>query len=306
MFGAAATGVSQFHVADPAAPSEMIAVTNVSGTTWTVTRGAESTIPVQHAAGFTVYQVTTAGFLGAAVPVTVTVPLPTGATATDTPAVTAAISSLVTALASGPATLLFQDGTYQIDSDSAVIQSVSNFAVRSAGATVIQLAPNRSGQYNTNGDLFVIADCTDFWVEGIELDWRRDTVAPMTPLTASASSGQPSVTVAAGNGARYLAGQRLQLYGGLGTAEQSQVDSPTARASPSPRSPRAAARAAATRSRLRRTSEAATPTSAAPLYQTGSGPTLTTAPTCPRTRPAPAVLSLLGCSATRTPRTPCT
>ena len=166
MFGAAATGVSQFHVADPAAPSEMIAVTNVSGTTWTVTRGAESTIPVQHAAGFTVYQVTTAGFLGAAVPVTVTVPLPTGATATDTPAVTAAISSLVTALASGPATLLFQDGTYQIDSDSAVIQSVSNFAVRSAGATVIQLAPNRSGQYNTNGDLFVIADCTDFTGRG--------------------------------------------------------------------------------------------------------------------------------------------
>ena len=66
MFGAAATGVSQFHVADPAAPSEMIAVTNVSGTTWTVTRGAESTTPVAHAPGFTVYQVTTTGFLGSA------------------------------------------------------------------------------------------------------------------------------------------------------------------------------------------------------------------------------------------------
>ena len=61
---AAATGVSQFHVADPALPTEIIAVTNVSGTTWTVTRGAESTTPVAHSAGFTVSQVVTTGFLG--------------------------------------------------------------------------------------------------------------------------------------------------------------------------------------------------------------------------------------------------
>ena len=66
MFGTAATGVSQFHVSDPAAPSEMIAVTSVSGTTWTVTRGAESTVPVGHTGGFTVCQVTTAGFLAGA------------------------------------------------------------------------------------------------------------------------------------------------------------------------------------------------------------------------------------------------
>ena len=66
-FGAAVTGVSQFHVSDasPSAASEIIAVTNVSGTTWTVTRGAESTTPVAHADGFTVYQVVTAGFLAA-------------------------------------------------------------------------------------------------------------------------------------------------------------------------------------------------------------------------------------------------
>ena len=63
MFGAAQTGVSQFHVADPNAPTEMIAVTNVSGTTWTVTRGAENTTPVSHTGGFTVYQVTTTGWL---------------------------------------------------------------------------------------------------------------------------------------------------------------------------------------------------------------------------------------------------
>jgi len=67
-FPAASSGASppaQFHVADPVAPSEMIAVTNVSGTTWTVTRGAESTTPVTHGAGFTVYQVVTTGGLAA-------------------------------------------------------------------------------------------------------------------------------------------------------------------------------------------------------------------------------------------------
>jgi hypothetical protein len=63
-FPFAQTGSTQFHVADPALPSELIAVTNVSGTTWTVTRGAESTTPVAHAAGFTVNQVVSAGALG--------------------------------------------------------------------------------------------------------------------------------------------------------------------------------------------------------------------------------------------------
>ena len=41
----------------------MIAVTNVSGTTWTVTRGAENTTPVAHIGGFAVYQAVTTGFL---------------------------------------------------------------------------------------------------------------------------------------------------------------------------------------------------------------------------------------------------
>jgi parallel beta-helix repeat protein len=242
--------------------------------------------------------------------VTVMVAAPTGATATDTPAVVAAIASLTTALASGPATLLFQDGAYQIDSNSAVIRSPSattvaagsngaepsawttaspgtldvasssgfpstgqvwvaasgstialvsytgtgagtltgcvylsgsptgtlstggavtgvlaNFAVRSSGRTVIEQAPNRSGlPNNTTGDIFVIADCADFSVTGVTFDGQRDTVAPITALTAQANSGQASVTVASGHGSRYLAGQYLLLLGGLGTSEQNQYE----------------------------------------------------------------------------------
>lgn len=63
-FPSITTGVSQFHVADKALPGEVVAVTTVSGTTWTVTRGAEGTTPVSHAGGFTVVQVVTAGWLG--------------------------------------------------------------------------------------------------------------------------------------------------------------------------------------------------------------------------------------------------
>jgi hypothetical protein len=54
---------SQFHIADPAASSELITVTQ-TGPTWTVTRGAEGTTPVPHQAGWTARQVVTAGVLG--------------------------------------------------------------------------------------------------------------------------------------------------------------------------------------------------------------------------------------------------
>jgi hypothetical protein len=64
-FPAAVSGTSQFHIADPVQPTEIVAVTNVSGTTWSVTRGAESTTPVAHATGATYYQIVTGGDLTA-------------------------------------------------------------------------------------------------------------------------------------------------------------------------------------------------------------------------------------------------
>ncbi|MCA1841556.1 MAG: hypothetical protein LC723_14875, partial [Actinobacteria bacterium] len=61
----AAIPVTQFYVADPALPSESILVTNVSGTTWSVTRGADGTTPVAHTAGFTIKNVVSAAWLQA-------------------------------------------------------------------------------------------------------------------------------------------------------------------------------------------------------------------------------------------------
>ena len=61
---ATVAGGTQFRVVedDVNRQTEICLVTAVSGTTWTVTRGAEGTTPVAHPAGFTVVQtVTTAG-----------------------------------------------------------------------------------------------------------------------------------------------------------------------------------------------------------------------------------------------------
>jgi hypothetical protein len=59
----AAAPLSVFHIADPALPAELIRVTNISGTTWSVTRGDEGTTPVAHATGATYFQVVSAGDL---------------------------------------------------------------------------------------------------------------------------------------------------------------------------------------------------------------------------------------------------
>lgn len=52
-----------FHMADPAVPGDLYAVTNISGTTLTVTRGADGTTPAAHSAGFTLRQVVSAQWL---------------------------------------------------------------------------------------------------------------------------------------------------------------------------------------------------------------------------------------------------
>lgn len=86
-----------FRVTDPASSTEKMLVTNVSGTTWTVTRGAEGTTPVTHASGFTVQNVVTAAALEALVQLqTVSLVQPSGDTsgAADAAAVTAAVTAL--------------------------------------------------------------------------------------------------------------------------------------------------------------------------------------------------------------------
>lgn len=62
-----ATPPTQCYVADgaPGAEPEKILVTNIAGSTATVTRGADGTTPVAHSAGFTIMQVVTRASLQA-------------------------------------------------------------------------------------------------------------------------------------------------------------------------------------------------------------------------------------------------
>jgi hypothetical protein len=122
---------TQFHVADPAHPSEMIAVTNVSGTTWTVTRGADGTVTTTHSTGFTVYQVVTTSGLDKFPQVAV--PLSGDETGVkDTAAINAIIQN-------GAAALL-QAGTYYttnllVDTYGAIMGSGLNTILQAVSGT---------------------------------------------------------------------------------------------------------------------------------------------------------------------------
>src|SRR5277367_3513720 len=116
---------SQFHVVDIASgkSSEVIAVTNISGTTWTVTRGVEGTTPVAHTAGFTIQQVVTAGYLtGTSTALShqtdwLNVVTRYGADSTGSTDATAAIQAAVTAaIDAGGGVVYLPSGSYKVES----------------------------------------------------------------------------------------------------------------------------------------------------------------------------------------------
>lgn len=121
---------------------------------------------------------------------------------------TSRISALLATLPASNFTLVIPPGTYVVDGNL-LLQGKSNFSVLGYGAS---LALTQAGYTH---DVFAITDSHDFSVEGLTLDGMRDTHAPLTVLSANATSGQPSVSVAAGSGANYFAGQVLHVYGGL-------------------------------------------------------------------------------------------
>ena len=117
MFGAAVSGVSQFHVADVVNPTEIIAVTTVSGTTWTVTRGTEGTTPVTHSAGFVIYQVATTGALNQLQSTDwINVVTQFGADPTGVADSTTAIQNALDALPAGGGCVYLPSGTYMVTS----------------------------------------------------------------------------------------------------------------------------------------------------------------------------------------------
>jgi parallel beta-helix repeat protein len=131
-----------FHVADPAFPTEVIVVTNTSGSSWTVTRGAEGSTPVAHSPGFIVRPVVTAGVLASLrdAPAVLNVKTEFLAAGDGLTVDSAPFNNAVTALnAAGGGTLLVPAGIYVMSN----VRFGSNITVRGAGvgATVFLMDP---------------------------------------------------------------------------------------------------------------------------------------------------------------------
>lgn len=148
-FPAAATNLTQFHVVDTVLPSEVILVTNVSGTTWSVTRGAEGSTPIAHSAEFTIFQIATAGALESLYAVDwLNVVTMFGADPTGASDSTAAINNAISAATSGQ-TVYFPAGKYLINGSPALAVTTSGVSLAGDGyfASIIKIGSSFSGSY---------------------------------------------------------------------------------------------------------------------------------------------------------------
>lgn len=173
---------TQFHVSDPVLPSELMAVTNVSGTSWSVTRGAEGTTAVPHAAGFTVRQVVSANALlqlrdriGWYNVVTQFGADPTGAADSTT-----AIQNAVNACA-GAGVVYIPAGTYRLSSALAV---GSGITIRGDGANATIL-----DQYTTTANGITISGTTVTNVQILDLRINGFGTGTGVGISATADAG---------------------------------------------------------------------------------------------------------------------
>jgi hypothetical protein len=177
-----ATPPTQFHVADPALPSELMTVTNVSGTTWSVTRGAEGTTAVAHTAGFTVRQVVSSGALVALrdrVP-WLNVATIFGADRSGAVDATTAINNAITA-AAGAGVVYLPAGTYKL---TAALTLGSGVTLRGDGPAATIL--NQTG---TAANGITITGTTVANVQVCDLRLNGPNSGTGAGITAAANAG---------------------------------------------------------------------------------------------------------------------
>ncbi|NUP39513.1 MAG: hypothetical protein HOY76_21500 [Streptomyces sp.] len=135
-------------------------------------------------------------------------------TTNDTAAFTQAAAVIA---ATGGGELYVPPGTYA--TTGILLQNMANFTVRGDRGSILTLLPNTTAAPNRgSANILTVADCSDFAIEGLTIDGRRDSLFPLLPLAANATAGQPTIQVAHGAAAAYVVGQRLNLNGGLTVA----------------------------------------------------------------------------------------
>ena len=132
-------------------------------------------------------------------------------TTDDTTALQAVIGSIA---AAGGGVMWLPPGTYR--TTGLLLNGMSNFTVAGSRAAVLQMAPNTMGAPNQGyANVLTLVGCTDFAIEDVAIDGRRDTLFPIIPLAANAASGQATVQVAHGASSTLVVGQRVSVLGGL-------------------------------------------------------------------------------------------
>jgi parallel beta-helix repeat protein len=146
---------------------------------------------------------------------------PTGAADSTT-----AINSAIAAAVAAGGTVLIPPGTFS--TTGIVISGASKFCIRAdRGATLWIAAPTNAAPTQVTRNILTLVGCTDFAIENLTIDGRRDAIAPLTVLAANAASGQALVHVANGAAAAYKVGQVLNVCGGwtvASGAQQNQQD----------------------------------------------------------------------------------
>lgn len=140
---------------------------------------------------------------------------------TDDSAAFTQAAAVIAAVGSGE--LYVPPGTYA--TTGVVLRNMSNFTVRGERGSILTLLPNTTAAPNRgSANVLTVADCTDFAIEGLTVDGRRDSLYPLLPLAANATAGQPTIQVAHGASAAYMVGQRLNLNGGLTVSSGSEAN----------------------------------------------------------------------------------
>ena len=136
---------SQFCIADLAAPTEIIWVTNISGTTWTVIRGQEGSTTVTHAAGATFTQIVSAGDLTSMKQATGAIVAPVTVVNTATETVLCSYQPVAGEVVAGTTFELVATGTIRAATSTA---SAMKFTLRwggVAGTTLLSVANGTNG-----------------------------------------------------------------------------------------------------------------------------------------------------------------
>jgi len=191
---------TQFHVADPAQPTELITVTATSGNNWTVIRGAEGTQRVAHAAGFTIWQVVSAADLTGLAGQRTSFDIvgyggadPTGSVDATT-AISNTIAAAVAAIGVGAARVTAPAGTFLINSGTGFTITAAGLVFTGASTSPNWTQPTGAGTIfhlgsNFGGSsLFTIAPAAD------QVTLAGFTVTSYSPsstvgITAAGTSG---------------------------------------------------------------------------------------------------------------------